>query len=289
MSFSYTVRESFSGFSRTKLSSAISIITIMISLILLGIFGVASISAGKFIDHLRNRVELEVFLQEPLTVDSISSIHIGILRIQGVDSVTFISKDDAARIFCEQFGDTVYNVLDFNPLPPSFRITLLPAYRTASRALQISEALQAIGGVESVKYRRELLELIDRRAQAFNNFTLGLGVMISLSAILLVSNTIRLAIYAKRKIIRTMELVGATRMFIRLPFLLEGMLQGCIGGAIASGILYAILVYGMRWVSPELTEYLVVEPGYYLLVVFAGVLLGLVGSLISVARFIRPD
>jgi cell division transport system permease protein len=138
-----------------------------------------------------------------------------------------------------------------------------------------------------VKYRKELLEVIDTRAATLHNLTLGLGVFISLSAILLVSNTIRLAIYAKRQLIRTMELVGATRVFIRVPFLLEGMIQGILGGILSSALLYVLLEYSIRLVSIELAGSLHREPLFYAGVLATGLLLGLIGGIISVMRFIR--
>jgi cell division transport system permease protein len=289
MSFSYTVRESLAGFTRTKFSTAMSIVTIGISLLLLGLFAVASLHATRFIDALRSRVEMEAFLAEPLSPEVNDRIRLAIRQTEGVDSLTYVSKEDAARIFREEFGDNILDVLEFNPLPPSYKITLLPAYKTADRARSIHDQLAGIEGVESVRYRKALLELIDRRTTTVNNLTLGLGILISLSAILLVSNTIRLAIYARRKIIRTMELVGATRLFIRTPFLLEGMLQGLLGGCLAAGILYLLLVPVVRWLSQELAGYLVVGNLFFGAVVMGGVALGLAGSLISVARFIRPE
>jgi cell division transport system permease protein len=289
MSLSYTIRESLAGFTRTKFSTAMSIVTIGISLLLLGIFAVASLHATRFIDALRSRVEMEAFLVEPLSPEVNDRIRLAIRQTEGVDSLTFVSKDDAARIFREEFGDNILDVLEFNPLPPSYKITLLPAYKTADRARLIHDQLASIEGVESVRYRKALLELIDRRTATVNNLTLGLGILISLSAVLLVSNTIRLAIYARRKIIRTMELVGATRLFIRTPFLLEGMLQGLLGGCLAAGILYLLLVHVVRWLSQELAGYLVVSNLFFGVVVMGGVALGLAGSLISVARFIRPE
>jgi cell division transport system permease protein len=289
MSFSYTVRESLAGFTRTKFSTAMSVVTIGISLLLLGLFAVASLHATRFIDALRARVEMEAFLAEPLSPEVNDRIRLTIRQTEGVDSLTYVSKEDAARIFREEFGDNILDVLEFNPLPPSYKITLLPAYKTADRARSIHDQLAGIEGVESVRYRKALLELIDRRTTTVNNLTLGLGILISLSAILLVSNTIRLAIYARRKIIRTMELVGATRLFIRTPFLLEGMLQGLLGGCLAAGILYLLLVHVVRWLSQELAGYLVVSNLFFGAVVMGGVVLGLAGSLISVARFIRPE
>jgi cell division transport system permease protein len=266
-----------------------SIVTIGISLLLLGLFAVVSLHATRFIDALRSRVEMEAFLVEPLAPEANDRIRLAIRQTEGVDSLTYVSKEDAARIFREEFGDNILDVLVFNPLPPSYKITLLPAYKTADRARSIHDQLAGIEGVESVRYRKALLELIDRRTTTVNNLTLGLGILISLSAILLVSNTIRLAIYARRKIIRTMELVGATRLFIRTPFLLEGMLQGLLGGCLAAGILYLLLVHVVRWLSQELAGYLVVSDLFFGVVVMGGVALGLAGSLISVARFIRPE
>jgi cell division transport system permease protein len=145
----------------------------------------------------------------------------------------------------------------------------------------------SLGGVESVVYRKALLELIDQRTAAVNNITLGLGILISLSAILLVSNTIRLAIYAKRRLIRTMELVGATSTFIRLPFLIEGLIQGVLGGLIASALLYGALEHLIRWISAELSAFIHMEAAFYVLVIAGGTVLGLLGSIISVVRFIH--
>jgi cell division transport system permease protein len=288
MSLSYTLRESFSGFTRTKLSSTISIITICISLLLLGVFAAISIHASRFIDMIRNKVELEAFLQEPVTGTQVSDLAQSIVACEGVEKAVFISKEDAAEIFKQEFGEEINSLLNFNPLPPSFKITLLPEYRTAANAQALYERLRELKGIESVVYRKKLLELIDRRTILVNRLTLGLGALISLSAILLVSNTIRLAIYAKRKLLRTMELVGATRLFIRLPFLLEGMLQGVVGGCIAALILYVTMEYGLQLISTEVREYIWLDPPFYALVVLAGTVLGLVGSAISVVRFIRP-
>jgi cell division transport system permease protein len=288
MSLAYTFRESVSGFTRTKLSSTISIVTICISLLLLGVFAIITIHASRFIDMIRNKVEIEAFLREPSTGARISDVARSIVEIEGVEKAVFVSKEEAAEIFRREFGEDINAVLDFNPLPPSFRITLLPEYRTAERARTLRDTLLTFPAIETVVYRKALLELIDRRTTLVNQVTLGLGILISLSAVLLVSNTIRLAIYAKRKLIRTMELVGATRSFIRLPFLLEGLLQGLVGGIIAAGVLYLIIEHGLVLLASEVREYVWMDPGFYLLVASTGMVLGLLGSAISVARFIRP-
>lgn len=287
MSLSYTVKESFSGFTRTKLSTAISVVTIGISLLLLGIFAVISINTTRFIEMLRAKVEMEAFLQEPVSREQIGELVNRVLVVEGVDSLIFISKEDAAEVFKNEFGEDIKKVLDFNPLPPSFKIFVKPDYRTSAKAEKIFNELIAIKGVDTLIYRRELLELIDKRTQTINNVTLGLGLLISISAILLVSNTIRLAIYAKRKLIRTMELVGATWTFIRLPFLIEGMIQGIVGGLLASALLYAVLEYAARLLATDFSTYIHMPPPFYVVVIVTGLVLGLIGAVISIVRFMR--
>jgi cell division transport system permease protein len=287
MSFSYTLRESISGFRRAKLSSVISVITISISLILLGLFFIITLQTSKLIDSLRNKVEMEAFVTEPVSKKEIADLRERIEGIEGVDHVEFVSKEDAARIFKDEFGEDITAVLDFNPLPPSFKVSLKPSYLTADRAAALYTRLTSLSGIESVKYWRELLELLDRRTANVYNLTLGLGIVIGLSAIFLVSNTIRLAIHGKRRLIHTMELVGATSSFIRLPFLLEGAIQGFFGGCIATLIFYLFIRFSSRLLSVEIADFFHMDPVFYLLLLGTGILLGLVGSVISVIRFIR--
>lgn len=289
MSLSYILNESVSGFTRTKLSSIISMMTIAIALLLLGIFVVVTFNTSRFMDALRQRVELEAFLEEPVSPQEVDSLRATLRSIPGIATVTYVSKDDAARIFKEEFGEDIKAVLgSFNPLPPSFKIGLAPASATAAGTREISARIQALGGIDTVMYRKSLIETIDRRSAEVNAVTLGLGLLVGLSAILLVSNTIRLAIYAKRRIIRTMELVGATSFFIRFPFLLEGTLQGLIGGVAAAGILYLLLTRVLAMLSQEIVDYVQMPPAFYVMVVVAGTALGLLGSVISVTRFIGP-
>jgi cell division transport system permease protein len=288
MSLRYTFRESISGFKRAKLSFFVSITTIIISLLLLGVFTVVTVNTSRFIDMLRTKVEMEAFVQEPISTEQIARLQKQIASIEGIEKVVYISKEEAARIFQQEFGEDIKKVLEFNPLPPSFKIYLKEGYRTSASAQTVSDRLASTKGIESIIYRKTLLELIDQRTATIHNITLGLGLLVGLSAIFLVSNTIRLAIHAKQRLLRTMELVGATATFIRLPFLLEGLLQGFLGGLVAAGLLYVLLVYVTRLLSLEFSEFIHMDPAFYLLVLGTGVFLGLLGSMISVVRFIKP-
>jgi cell division transport system permease protein len=289
MSFTYTVRESIAGFRRARLSGALATLTIGIALSLLGLFVAVTVNADRLVDALRARLEMEAFLQEPLSDQEISALIATVSAVEGVERVDYVSKEEAAVIFKQDFGEDISSVLDFNPLPPSFKIILRPAYRTSAGALGIHDRLLTIKGIESVVYRKTLLDIIDQRAAAFNKIVLILGGLIGLSALFLTANTIRLAIHARRRIIRTMELVGATHLFIRLPYLIEGLVQGIVGGGIAAGLLYLGLDAGAHLVAPEFASFLTMPSVFYAGVALAGVVFGLVGSMISLARFVRPS
>jgi cell division transport system permease protein len=286
MSFSYILREGISGFKRTRLSTVISIFTITISLILLGVFAIIYRNTNDIVQSLRNRVEMEAFLEEPIDAQTYPVIEKRLLAIPGIQSVTFISKEEAAEIFKQEFGEDIHSVLDFNPLPASFKIHLADGYKNSDSASVIYQQLKATAGIDDVIYRKTLLELLDRRSRAFVLISLALGIGLTIIAIILVANTIRLAIYAKQKIITTMKLVGATRMFIRMPFIIEGIIQGCLGGAFAAGILYGVIHYAAQLLGSELAEIVLVQPWFYGAVFGAGILLGMIGSMFSIRKFI---
>ncbi len=287
MQLRYVLQEGFSGFTRAKLSSTAAVITICISLLLLSLFAILFINAEAIVKELRNKVELEAFLVDQASDDDIARIKKMIEGIDGVQEVHFVSKEDAAKIFYEEFGEDIYKILNFNPLPASFKIYLKDGYKTTQRVYEIYYQIKALQGIDDVIYRKQLLELIDQRARGYLWMLFGIGIFVALSALLLVANTIRLAIYAKRDIIRTMKLIGATRRFIRTPFLIEGFLQGLLGGIIASAILYGVITYLEQALTLQMAALIRVQPYYYGIIVCVGCLLGLFGSAISVRQFIK--
>jgi cell division transport system permease protein len=289
MQIRYVLREGFSGFKRAKLSMFAAVFTICVSLLLLSYFVILFLNGQHVIDSLREKVEMEAFLSDQLSNDNILEAKGMIEMLDGIREVRFVSKDEAAKIFKEEFGEDIMKVLNFNPLPASFKIYLKDGYKTAAMAELIYRQVKSIKGIDDVIYRKQLLELLDQRAMVYLWITFGVGVIITIFSLILVANTIRLAIYAKRKIIQTMKLIGATRSFIRTPFLLEGFLQGLIGGIISAGILFLTLAYMEQWLTLEMSELVQVKPYYYAIVVCAGSLLGLFGSIISIRRFIGEN
>jgi len=263
-----------------------AVFTICVSLLLLSFFAILFLNANNVVNSLREKVEMEAFLDDQLSPDKITEVKGLVEMLDGVREVHYVSKEEAAKIFQQEFGENIFKILNFNPLPASLKIFLKEGYKTAKHAESIVHQVKSLKGVDDVIYRKQLLEMLDERAMLFLWITLGVGIFITLSSVILVANTIRLAIYAKRKIIQTMKLIGATRGFIRLPFLLEGFLQGLLGGSIAAGIVFVLFTYLEQWLTVSLSQFVYVQPYYYSIIVGVGCVLGLFGSMISVRRFI---
>jgi cell division transport system permease protein len=289
MQIRYLIKEGFSGFQRAKLSMASAIITICISLLLLSCFTILLINANSVVESLREKVEMEAFLRDDLSPEAAAGVKYRIASVDGVRDTKYISKEEAASIFKDQFGEDIYSVLNFNPLPPSVKISLKSGFRTLKAASAVYDSVRTIAGVEDVIYRKDLLEMLDKRAVALLWLMFGIGVFVTISSVFLVANTIRLAIYSKRTIIRTMKLIGATRGFIRTPFIVEGLVQGFIGGCASAGVVFVIFEYLGKWVSIQLSDFVRVDPFYYGIIVGVGCFLGVIGSLISIRRFIGEN
>ncbi len=286
MNIFYTLKEGISGFNRARLSALVSTSTITVALILLGGFSILYLNTNEIVQSFRDRVEMEAFLDKPLSDTTIVSIQKQLASLQGIHSTVFISKEQATKIFKEEFGEDIYSVLEFNPLPPSFKIYLQPNYRNADSAQTIYTSLKSISGIDDIIYRKTLLELLDKRSRLFIIISITIGIILTFTAIFLIFNTIRLTIYAKRNIITIMKLVGATRMFIRLPFLIEGMLQGILGGIFASGIIYLVTYYASQYLGDELAELVKAPFALYIGLTITGIFLGFIGSAFSVRKFI---
>jgi cell division transport system permease protein len=256
LSLFYGLREGVDGFRRAKLASFIAIMTMSFSLVVIGVLAIVIVNLAVMVDDLRQRIEFEVFVDNGLDKAGTAELERQILRVQGVAAAKFISKEEAAEIFRRVFapegsdlhsentkenrGKTVLDVLDFNPLPNSFRLSLQKSYQNSVAAQRLADEIKKLHGVDDVVFRRDWVLALDQ----YVNTALGVGTIVGLvfclGALLLVINDVRLVIHAKRRLIETMQLVGATRAFVRRPLLIQGVLQGALGGLIAASSLYAI-------------------------------------------------
>lgn len=244
-------------------------------------------NSAKLIKSIKDKVEIEVFLTDDIKTDEIAALKEKIRTIGGIKSISYISKDSAAKIFESQFGKEMLDIYDVNPLPPSLKINLYDEYKTTERMNKIKTQMSGFPNAQDIIFPEKNLELIEKNTSGFTAINLIIMLTISISSVFLVSNTIRLIINSKKKIIETFKLLGATRLFIMSPFLIEGFIQGLAGSAISIGILWIIYgFYSSRFSENELKlEFISGE--YMLYLTAAGILLGVAGSFFSVNKYLK--
>lgn len=259
----------------------------MLSLILISIYLLFTVNSSRIIKSIKEKVEIEIFLEEDIKNDELVSLRDKIKIIGGVKSINYISKDDAVKIFTEEFGSEMLEIYDYNPLPASFRINLYEEYKTIERLSKIKSQLAEMRYVTDVKFPKENLELIESKTSGFLYLNLIIMVVITSSALFLVSNTIRLIINSRKKIIQTFKLLGATRSFVMLPFMLEGFIQGLLGGLLALGSMYFFLNVFMSNFNASEIKFTFMELDIILYLLLTGVVLGVLGSYFSVLKYLK--
>ncbi|MEO0557498.1 MAG: permease-like cell division protein FtsX [Bacteroidota bacterium] len=293
MALSYTLREGIAGFKRAKLSSATSVFALALALVLIGMFVLIGWLVSEAAEGVRESIsEVEVYLE---AIDTAAATRVGerLETIPGVDSLRFVSHEEAAEIFRESFGEGADLYDDAQFLPASWRVRLVGAYASADSLAKFVTTVEAWGSVEAVDYEEELLVKVERNARMLSVAGLAIVALVVLAALLLVGNTVRLSIYARRMLIRTMKLVGATNAFIRRPFLVEGVVHGLLAGLGAGVTLWAL--YGLLLRLLGSSDVAVPGSGWpggspmYVLggLVLVGLVLGWMASWVAVRRFIR--
>jgi cell division transport system permease protein len=281
--FFYSVGEGLKGLRRAKFATLVSIFTIFISLVIIGLFLVFIFNVNWIMNQIRSRMELEIFIDNSFTTDRIETLRSQLEDIEGIESIRFVSKEDAAEAFRNEVGQDIFEILDDNPLPPSFQVKLKPEFQTSATAEKISSQLAQFDGVDEVLYRRDIMVLLERYFRLFLIISLGVGLVLTIGSVFLIYNTIKLIILSRRSVIEIMKLVGATRRFIRRPFIVEGIIQGIWGGLLAA-LFFKLLFQFMKNQLPEL---IVVTQTVYALLIILGVLFGMVGSMFALRKFLK--
>lgn len=288
MSIEYIISEGVAGFKRAKLASFTSIFSLFVAVFLLGVLARISYNAYEVAQALRQSVDVEVFLED-MSNSQTDALQNDIEDEELVASVTYISKDSAAAVFRKEFGTEGASLADLEFLPASFRVKMVEGTEIG-RVDSLVARFGELDGVEEVSFNQKLLEIIETRFRTFTLVGGVLGGLILLASVILVFNTIRLTIYAKRSLIKAMKLVGATNSFIRRPFVMEGVIQGIIAGLMA----IVVMIICFQYLLPEYIPQLGILDWpmgrwYYLsgAMVLLAVLMGFWGSQWAARRFIK--
>ncbi|HDQ44912.1 MAG TPA: ABC transporter permease [bacterium] len=243
LNLKYAFREGYRGLSRARVATVITVSTVAVTLTLAGLFFFLMVNIGQTLGNLRSRIYLEAFLNDGLAAEAVRSLEEKIRRDSAVESILYISKEAALQRFQEEFGEDIQELIGENPLPASLQIRIHTQKGSVEEIEKIAAAVQIMDGVDEVVYHKNLIRLVREYGLIILAVGLGLFILLLFSSVFLIANTIRLTIHAQTRNIEVMKLVGATKAFIRRPYLIQGFLEGGIGGAIATGILLIAHVF----------------------------------------------
>lgn len=287
----YAFRDAAGSFRTNRFSALSAIATVSVSLLMLALFLVVAVNLDAMATSLENQVEIKAWL-DPALKDAadISRLSDDIRAFPGVLSLTYVSADEAMQRLKDRLGNQ--QALEYvganNPLRASFEVK-------TQRPDDVAPVAQAIGGkpgVQKVDYKSDIVEKLFRITRALRVFSLALVIALALATTFIISNTIRLTVFARRREINIMKLVGATDAYIRRPFVLEGMCFGLVGSLVAAALSSWIYTGFLRFASANLPFFEIV-PGAPLLrnltltLLGLGAVLGALGSAVSVRRFLR--
>ncbi|SKA88067.1 cell division transport system permease protein [Caloramator quimbayensis] len=288
--FNYFFKESFKSIKRNRVMSFASVTTVAAALFIFGVFMIIISNVNSLVDTVENKVEIKAFLKDDISSLKVRDIEKEIKAISGVKNVTYESKDEALKKVSEQLGenkDLTEGLEEDNPFPASFIIKV----NKPSDVSYVSKELSKIQDFEKINDAQEIVNQIIKITNFIKLFSLILMIILSVIGISLISNTIKLTVYARKREISIMKYIGATDWFVKWPFLLEGIMLGLLGALIAIGFLSAGYSYGMKMVSPNILFFSFVPLKtifqsilwQFLLV---GMFIGGFGSLISIRKFL---
>jgi cell division transport system permease protein len=236
------VRTAIRGIASSPVTSGISVVTIGVTLVLVGAFALLLRNMEELLDQFGDDLRVTAYLESEISGEALRALEDRVLAIPGVEGVDTLSKDQALERFRASVGSgsALLDGLEVNPLPASLEISLSADRRSAEGMEAVAGVIEGLDGVESLSAGRDWVEGYLRAVALVRAVGIGLGIILALATLLIVANTIRLGIFARRDELEILSLVGASRPFVQTPFLLEGIVQGAAGGAIALGLLYAL-------------------------------------------------
>jgi cell division transport system permease protein len=287
---SFFFREAFGSLRRNYFMTIAALVTVLLSMAVLGVVLVFASTINSMLKDLNSKVEITVYLKDSASATAVDAMQAQIVGWTEVKTSNYVSKDAALARLREEFKDhpEILDTLQYNPLPASFEISLKDPKKVDLVAARFSG--NAI--VDEVSYGKELAQRIFRVTSTIRNVMLVFLVLLGLVSILLISNTIRLSIFARRREVEIMKLVGATNWFIRWPFMIEGVTVGLLG----AGLALAVVLVGTTVVFDRIRQSLVfmsvpfnlISPWQLAgLLLLTGVVIGALGSGLGLRRFLK--
>jgi len=273
---------------RHKLTAFSAIFSTFLTLSVTGSLIIATENTNKVIEYLRDKYKIEVFFKQNISDDRIVALAKEFNSIRGIRSTTVITKSDAEKIFKSQFGENILDMVGYNPLPASCVLNIVKNQPDAVKIRPIIDRLRTYPEVDEVNYQGRLINRIESYYQKFVKGMTGLLIFVLLISVLIISNTVRLTIFAKEELIKALQLIGATRAFVKAPFVIEGVFHGLIGALLASILLIGGLSLGED-ILQSVTGLKLQYDTLFLISVLCGtgILISLVGSSRAISKYLK--
>ena len=280
--------EGFKNVWRHKSSAVSSIFSIYLTLIVSGSLLIISQNTNKLIEYLRDKYKIEVFFKDDVTEQRVTELVTEFKKKNTVQSITVISKKDAERIFKSQFGDDILGLLGYNPLPISCVINLKKDWPSRLDLQPIISDLKKYREVDEVRHQGKLISRIESYYDRFLQIMIIAISITLIIAIFIISNTVRLTIFSKKQLIKSLQLIGATKWFIKGPFIIEGIVHGLIAAVLAVYSLVGIIRFS-KYLIYDLTKFGIIFDQVFIFQVLLSIsiLVGFIGANRAISRFLK--
>ena len=275
---------------RLRSSYFTTIISISLVLFMLGILGLIILNAQQISNHVKENIGFSIILKDGIKEVEIAQIQKTLDAENFVKSAHFIHPDSAAAELQQELGEDFISFLGYNPLLPSIDVKLNADYANNDSLAIIEANLTGNPKIKEVFYQKDLVSLINENVKKISFYLLGFSALLLIIAMALINNTIRLSIYSKRFLIKTMQLVGAKATFIQKPFVLKGIGNGIAASILAIGLIVLFLYY-LQKQMPEIIDFKNIElyGALFLIVIILGILISWISTMLAVRKYLRMD
>jgi len=277
-------------FQKRRLISSYFSVVISISLVLflVGILGLLLVNSKKVADHFKEQIALTIYINDNAKPIEIKQLQKSLALRKATKSITYVSKEDAAQVHANEIGEDFMSFLGYNPLLNSLDVYFNADFVSPEFLSGIKTELEEKNYINEIVYDQPLLEILDENIKKITQWIILLSSVFILVAILLINSSIRLSIYSKRLIIKTMQLVGATKRFIRRPFIFKHLQLGLLGSVIAlSGLTFLLYELNFRFPELNLMQNPVEIGSIYAFVLGLGILITALSTFFATQRFLN--
>ena len=287
--FLYLISEGFKNVWRHKMTTFTAVFSLFLSLYFVGLLAIAGENTKSILEYLRSKYKFEVFFKQNVEFEKAKVISQSILNIKGVRSSTIINKDDAVRIFKDQFDEDIISILGYNPLPISVVVNLKRKSNNILETSPIVEQIKRIDGVDEVRYQGLLIKKIERTYAKIMKYFPLIAMIFIIIAVLVIYNTVKLSIFSRKELIESLRLIGATRLFIKMPFVFEGLIDAGLATLIASPLIIGT-INGLNYFMNNFTSWnvkLFISPTMFLWLTLLSGTISVIGSYRAVSNIMR--